>query len=120
MLSTAVRSILNNAPILVGDETLLKPALSLMTSYRLVIEEIKDSEAITCSGSAITDLGELPSASVGRRDGGESRHPTESPICSGLHKSRISQGQHRRFASAIADFNLAVRLDAPAMSSWLL
>ena len=71
MLSTAVRSILNNAPILVGDETLLKPALSLMTSYRLVIEEIKDSEAITSSGSAITDLGELPSASVGRRDGGD-------------------------------------------------
>jgi plasmid replication initiation protein len=57
MLSDAERTVLNSAlekyrpgqakPILVGDETLLKPALSLMTSYRLVIEEIKDTEAIT-------------------------------------------------------------------------
>ena len=57
MLSEAERAVLNSAlekyrpgqskPILVGGETLLKPALSLMTSYRLVIEEIKDTEAIT-------------------------------------------------------------------------
>jgi hypothetical protein len=31
----------------VGDENVLKPALRLMTYYRLVIEEIKDDEAIT-------------------------------------------------------------------------
>jgi Initiator Replication protein len=32
----------------VGGKNLLKPALRLMTSYRLAIEEIKDSQAITC------------------------------------------------------------------------
>jgi hypothetical protein len=31
----------------VGDENVLKPALRLITYYRLVIEEIKDDEAIT-------------------------------------------------------------------------
>jgi hypothetical protein len=34
-------------PILVGGEKLLKPALRLMTDYRLAIEEVKDSEVIT-------------------------------------------------------------------------
>jgi hypothetical protein len=33
--------------ILVGSKNLLKPALRLMTWYRLVIEEITDSEVIT-------------------------------------------------------------------------
>ena len=57
MLSDAEREVLNSAlekyrpgqsePILVGGVQLLKPALQLMSSYRLVIEEIKDSEAIT-------------------------------------------------------------------------
>ena len=57
MLSDAERVVLNTAlgkyepgqsePILVGGKNLLKPALRLMTSYRLAIEEIKDSQAIT-------------------------------------------------------------------------
>jgi len=57
MLSDAERTILNVAlekyrpgqsePILVGGEKAIKPALRLMTRYRLAIEEIKDSEAIT-------------------------------------------------------------------------
>jgi plasmid replication initiation protein len=57
MLSDAERGVLNRAleeyrpgqaePILVGGENLLKPALRLMTYYRLVIEEIKDGQAIT-------------------------------------------------------------------------
>ena len=56
-LSDPVRNVLNTAlekyrpsqsePILVGGENLLKPALRLMTRYRLVIEEIKDAEVIT-------------------------------------------------------------------------
>src|SRR5208282_896254 len=56
MLSDAERDVLNTAlekyrpgqsePILVGGKNLLKPALRLMTWYRLVIEEIKDSEVI--------------------------------------------------------------------------
>jgi hypothetical protein len=58
MLSDAERAVLNTAlgkyrpgqsePILVGGENLLKPALQLTTSYRLAMEEIKDSQAITC------------------------------------------------------------------------
>jgi plasmid replication initiation protein len=57
MLSDPVRTVLNTAlekyrsgqsePILVGDAKALKPALRLVTWYRLVIEEIKDSEVIT-------------------------------------------------------------------------
>jgi plasmid replication initiation protein len=57
MLSDTERAVLNSAlekyrpgqsePILVGGDQLLKPALQLMTSYRLVIEEIKDTEVIT-------------------------------------------------------------------------
>jgi plasmid replication initiation protein len=57
MLSDAERKILNVAlekyrprqsePIFVGDKKLLKPVLRLMTAYRLAIEEIKDSRAIT-------------------------------------------------------------------------
>src|SRR5271157_2743358 len=57
MLSDAERDVLNSAlekyrpgqsdPIFVGGEKLLKPALRLMTWYRLVIQEIKDSEVIT-------------------------------------------------------------------------
>jgi hypothetical protein len=57
MLSDAERDVLNSAlekyrpsqsePILVGGKNLLKPALRLMTDYRLVIDEIKDSQAIT-------------------------------------------------------------------------
>jgi hypothetical protein len=57
MLSDAERGILNRAlekyrpgqsePILVGGKNLLKPALRLMRIYRLVIEEIKDGQAIT-------------------------------------------------------------------------
>jgi hypothetical protein len=35
-------------PILVGGNNLLKPALRLMSDYRLRIEEIKGSEMITC------------------------------------------------------------------------
>jgi plasmid replication initiation protein len=56
MLSDAERDVLNTAvekyragqsePILVGGKNALKPALRLMTSYRLVIEEIKHSEVI--------------------------------------------------------------------------
>jgi plasmid replication initiation protein len=57
MLSDAERDVLNSAlekyrpgqsdPIFVGGEKPLKPALRLMTWYRLVIQEIKDSEVIT-------------------------------------------------------------------------
>ena len=34
-------------PVFVGGKNLLKPALRLMTSYRLVIEEIKNGEVIS-------------------------------------------------------------------------
>jgi hypothetical protein len=54
---TSAREVLNTAlqkyrpgrsdPILVGGITLLKPALQLMTSYRLVIEEVTGSEVRT-------------------------------------------------------------------------
>ena len=57
MLSDAERDVLNSAlekyrpgrsePILVGGENRLKPALRLMTDYRLMIEEIKDAEVVT-------------------------------------------------------------------------
>jgi hypothetical protein len=57
MLSDAERKVLNRAlekyhpgqsePILVGGGDVLKPALRLMTSCLLMIEEIKDSQAIT-------------------------------------------------------------------------
>jgi hypothetical protein len=57
MLPDAERAVLNTAlekyqpgqsePIFVGGKNLLKPALRLMTSYRLAIEEIKDSRGIT-------------------------------------------------------------------------
>jgi plasmid replication initiation protein len=57
MLSETERDLLNHAlekyrpgqvePILVGGMKTFKPALRLATSYRLVIEEIKGSEAIT-------------------------------------------------------------------------
>ena len=57
MLTEAERNLLNfalekyrsgqNEPILVGDQRILKPALRLAANYRLVIEEIKDAQAIT-------------------------------------------------------------------------
>jgi plasmid replication initiation protein len=57
MLSDAERTVLNIAlekyrpgqsePIYVGGRNALKPALRLITFYRLAIEEIKDSRAIT-------------------------------------------------------------------------
>src|ERR1700739_2319584 len=57
MLSDAERNVLNRAlekyrpnqsePISVGGLNLLKPALRLMSYYRLVVEEIKDSEVTT-------------------------------------------------------------------------
>ena len=57
MLTDAERKVLNTAlekyrpgqsePILVGGKNLLKPALRLMTWYRLVIEEIHDSHVTT-------------------------------------------------------------------------
>jgi hypothetical protein len=57
MLPDAERGVLNAAlakyrpglseAILVGGKNLLKPALRLMTWYRLVIEEITDAEVIT-------------------------------------------------------------------------
>ena len=57
MLSEAERAVLNTAlekyrpgqsePIFVGGNKVFKPALRLMTLYRLAIEEIKDSQAIT-------------------------------------------------------------------------
>ena len=56
-LSEAERTILNTAlekyqpgqsdPILVGDKKVLKPALRLMTYYRLKIEEVLDARAVT-------------------------------------------------------------------------
>jgi len=57
MLTEAERNLLNfalekyrsgqNEPILVGGQRNLKPALRLAANYRLVIEEIKGSQAIT-------------------------------------------------------------------------
>ena len=57
MLSESDRDVLNrtlekyrpaqSTPISVGGNNLLKPALRLMTAYRLMIEEIKDAEVIT-------------------------------------------------------------------------
>jgi hypothetical protein len=57
MLSVAERTVLNNGlskyrsghtePILVGDQKVLKPALRLMTLYRLKIEEVLDGRAVT-------------------------------------------------------------------------
>jgi hypothetical protein len=57
MLTNAERNVLNSAlekyrpgqtePILVGGENLLKPALRLMSQYRLRIEEIKGGEVVT-------------------------------------------------------------------------
>ena len=57
MLSRATRAVLDTAlqkyrpgqsdPILVGGITLLKPALQLMTSYRLVIQEVTGAEVLT-------------------------------------------------------------------------
>ena len=57
MLSTAERAILNTAlekyrpgqsdPVMVGGVKLLKPALQLMSGYRLQIEEITDDKAVT-------------------------------------------------------------------------
>ena len=57
MLSDAERAILDTAlekyqpgqsePILVGGIKVLKPALRLMTFYRLMIEEINDSQGVT-------------------------------------------------------------------------
>src|SRR5215469_600288 len=57
MLSHAQRNILNTAlekyqpgqsePILVGDKKALKPALRLMTYYRLKIEEVIDGWPVT-------------------------------------------------------------------------
>ena len=57
MLSEAERAVLNTAlekyrpgqfePIFVGGHKVLKPALRLMTLYRLAIDEITDSHAIT-------------------------------------------------------------------------
>ena len=57
MLSEAERAVLNTAlekyrpgqsePIFVGGNKVFKPALRLMTLYRLAIDEIKDSQAIT-------------------------------------------------------------------------
>jgi plasmid replication initiation protein len=57
MLSDAERAILNTAlekcqagqsePILVGGRKVLKPALRLMTWYRLKIEEVLDGRAVT-------------------------------------------------------------------------
>jgi hypothetical protein len=52
MLSDAERAVLNTAlqkyrpgqseSVLVGGEDVLKPALRLMTAYRLVVEEVED------------------------------------------------------------------------------
>jgi plasmid replication initiation protein len=57
MLPLTVRAVLDSAlqkyrpcrsePILVGGISLLKPALRLMSSYRLVIEEVTDAEVTT-------------------------------------------------------------------------
>ena len=57
MLSDAERTVLNKAlekyqpgrsePIFVGGHKVLKPALRLMTLYRLAIDEIQDGQAVT-------------------------------------------------------------------------
>ena len=57
MLSDAERNVLNiglqkyrpgqSAPILIGGENLLKPALRLMSDYRLRIDEIKGGAVLT-------------------------------------------------------------------------
>ena len=57
MLSDAERNVLNiglqkyrpgqSEPILIGGENLLKPALKLMSFYRLRIDEIKGDKVVT-------------------------------------------------------------------------
>jgi hypothetical protein len=57
MLSDAERNVLNiglqkyrpgqSEPILIGGENLLKPALRLMSDYRLRIDEVKGAEVVT-------------------------------------------------------------------------
>ena len=57
LLSNAEREVLNSAfekyqpgksePILVGGNNLLKPALRLMSDYRVVLEEVKGAELVT-------------------------------------------------------------------------
>jgi hypothetical protein len=57
MLSDAERDLLNTAlekyrlaqsePVLAGGNKMIKPALRLITSYRLVIEEVTGAEVIT-------------------------------------------------------------------------
>ena len=57
MLTEKERDVLNRAlekyrpgrsePILIGDEKLLKPALRLMSDYRLRIDEIKGDAVLT-------------------------------------------------------------------------
>ena len=58
MLSDAERAVLDTAlqkyqpgqsePILAGDKKVLKPAIRLMTYYRLKIDEVLDGRAVTC------------------------------------------------------------------------
>ena len=75
MLSEAERAVLNKAlqkywpgqseAVFVGGGDVLKPALRLMTSYRLAIDEI--------TTSAITGLGEPAPESLGYGDQGNQR-----------------------------------------------
>ncbi len=73
MLSDAERGVLNTAlekyrsgqskPILVGDVKVLKPALGLMSWYRLVVEEISD-DAVTTSYTRWLDAVQVKGAEV--------------------------------------------------------
>jgi hypothetical protein len=68
MLTKAERNVLNiglekflpgqSEPILVARENLLKPALRLMSQYRLRIEEIKGGEVVTTGGWNSSKRGE--------------------------------------------------------------
>lgn len=67
MLSDAERDVLSHAlekyrpnqsePIFVGGKNQLKPALRLMTNYRLVIEEIEDGKVISPASKAACSCG---------------------------------------------------------------
>ena len=64
MLSDSERNVLNiglqkyrpgqSEPILIGGENMLKPALRLMSDYRLRIDEIKGDAVLTIYTSART------------------------------------------------------------------
>jgi hypothetical protein len=103
ILDYAVRTNIGQSkPILAGGETLLKPALSLITSYRLVIEEVKDSEAIT----SYTPVGGI------RAGNGSGKSESLSDIQSALRTHLAGAGvMERRVAAPVGAVEVRPGLD---------